>query len=305
MSQSYGSRDDEQSVSTIHHAFDLGINFLDTADIYGEGHNEELVGWAIHDRRGEVFLATKFGFVSKEKRKFGIDGRPEHVRRACEASLGRLNTDVIDLYYLHRVDPEVSIEETVQAMADLVSEGKVRFLGLSEASAATIRRAQSVHPITALQSEYSLWTRDVEASVLPACRELGVGFVPFSPLGRGLFTGTLKSADAFSEKDARRNFPRFQGENFERNLALAHKFEQMAQEKRCTPAQLALAWLLAQGDDLVPIPGTKRRAYIEENLGALEVTLTADDLARISEIAPPGVAAGNRYNEDAMKLVDG
>ncbi len=305
MSQSYGSRDDEESVRTLYHALDLGINFLDTADIYGEGHNEELVGRAIRDRRAEVFLATKFGFVSKEERKFGVDGRPEHARRACEASLKRLGTDVIDLYYLHRVDPLVPVEETLQAMAELVSAGKVRFLGLSEVSAETLRRAQAIHPIAALQSEYSLWTREAEANALPACRELGVGFVAFSPLGRGMFTGKIKSADTFSEKDARRNFPRFQGENFERNLALAGRVEQIADEKRCAPAQLALAWMLSQGDDLIPIPGTKRKAYIEENLGALAVELTAADIARISEIAPPGAAAGNRYNEDAMKLVDG
>lgn len=304
MSQSYGVRDDQESIRAIHHALDLQINFLDTADIYGEGHNEELIGRAIRDRRQAVFLATKFGFVLNAK-NMTVDGRPEYVREACDASLRRLGTDVIDLYYLHRVDPQVRVEETWAAMAELVRAGKVRYLGLSEVSAETLGRAARIHPITALQSEYSLWSREVEPRILPACRDLGIGFVAFSPLGRGMFTGRIRSEADFSETDARKNFPRFQGENFERNLALAQRFEQMAVGKRCTTAQLALAWLVACGEDIVPIPGTKRRAYIEENIGALAVELTAEDLARIDELAPPDAAAGDRYNEEAMRLVEG
>jgi len=305
MSQSYGTRDDDESLATIHRALELGIDFLDTADTYGAGRNEEFVGRAIAGRRNDVVLATKCGFVWDENGKpRGIDGSPQHVREACEASLSRLRVEVIDLYYLHRVDPRVPIEETVGAMSDLVSEGKARFLGLSEVSTETLRRAHSVHTIIALQSEYSLWTRDVEAEILPACRELGVGFVPFSPLGRGFLTGQIKSPEDFPEDDMRRHLPRFQGENFHRNIELVKQVEKIAAEKGCTPAQLALAWVLAQGDTIVPIPGTKRRKYLEENVGALEVELSADDLQRIEEAMPQGAIAGPRYSEDMMRLVD-
>ena len=304
MSQSYGLRDDEESIATIHRALALGLNFIDTADIYGKGHNEELVGKAIRESRRDVVLATKFGLPLEGGRPSGVDGRPDYVHQACEASLRRLGIEVIDLYYLHRVDREVPIEETVGAMAELVRQGKVRFLGLSEVSPATLRRAHDVHPITAVQSEYSLWSRDVETAGLPACRELGIGFVPFSPLGRGFLTGKVKSTDELTEGDGRRLMPRFQGDNFKQNLTLAEHLEEMAAEKGCQPAQLALAWVLAQGDDVVPIPGTKRRRFLEENLGALNIELTASDLARLDEIAPPGVAAGQRYNEDGMRLLD-
>lgn len=305
MSQSYGARDDAESVRTLHHALDLGVNFIDTADIYGKGHNEELIGQALQGKRDRVVLATKFGLLLEDERPWNVDGRPDHVRRACEASLRRLSVETIDLYYLHRVDPEVPIEETVGAMAELVRAGKVRFLGLSEVAPATLRRAQRVHPITALQSEYSLWTRDIEPEVLPTCRELGVGLVAFSPLGRGFLTGQLKSAAQLTEGDARHNFPRFQDENFARNLALVEQLVELAAVKGCSPAQLALAWVLAQGDDIVPIPGTKRRAYLEENLGALALELMPADLARLERIAPPGIAAGQRYYEEALKLVNG
>jgi aryl-alcohol dehydrogenase-like predicted oxidoreductase len=305
MSQSYGARDDAESVHTIHHALDLGVNFIDTADIYGKGHNEELIGQALRGRRDHVVLATKLGLLLEEARPWNVDGRPDHVRRACDASLRRLGVETIDLYYLHRVDPEIPIEETVGAMAELVRAGKVRFLGLSEVAPATLRRAHRVHPITALQSEYSLWSRDIEPEVLPTCRELGVGLVAFSPLGRGFLTGQLKSAAQLTEGDARHNFPRFQDENFARNLALVEQLEELAAVKGCSPAQLALAWVLAQGEDVMPIPGTKRRAYLEENLGALELELTPADLARLDRIAPPGIAAGERYYEEALKLVNG
>ena len=295
MSQAYGDADRDESIATIHRALDLGVTFLDTSDVYGSGHNEELVGTAIAGRRDEVQLATKFSLSRDEHGDMRIDGRPENVRACAEASLRRLGVDVIDLYYQHRVDAKVPIEDTVGAMAELVEQGKVRYLGLSEASAASIRRAVAVHPIAALQSEWSLWTRDLEDDVLGVAREHGIGIVPFSPLGRGFLTGAITSPADFGEDDFRRGHPRFTGEAFEVNLRLVDAVRSLAAEKGASPGQLALAWVLSRGDDVVPIPGTKRRSYLEENVGAAAVELTADDLARLDAIAPPGVAAGGRY----------
>src|SRR5436190_10280206 len=298
MSEFYGPRDDAESLRTIDRALELGIDFLDTADVYGPFANEELLATALEGRRERVVLATKFGNVRSPDGKFlGIDGRPEYVRAAAEASLKRLRVDVIDLYYQHRVDVKVPIEETVGAMADLVKAGKVRYLGLSEAAPATIRRAHTVAPISALQTEYSLWTRDPEGELLATCRELGIGFVAYSPLGRGFLTGAFKSADTFGPEDRRSIMPRFQGDNFTRNLALVERVKALAASRRVTPGQLALAWVLAQGDDIVPIPGTKRRNYLEENAGAADLALSAADLAAIAEVAPPNVAAGARYGD--------
>jgi aryl-alcohol dehydrogenase-like predicted oxidoreductase len=305
MSEFYGPGDETESIATIHRALDLGLNFLDTADMYGMGANETLVGKAIRDRRAQVVLATKFGNVRDAAGKFiGVNGRPEYVRAACDASLKRLGLDVIDLYYQHRVDPQVPIEETVGAMRELVQAGKVRFLGLSEAAPATLRRAVRVHPIAALQTEYSLWSRDVEAEILPTCRELGIGFVSYSPLGRGFLSGKIRKVDDLAETDWRRNSPRFQEANLKRNLELVRRINRTARAKHCTPAQLALGWVLAQGEDIVPIPGTKRRLYLEENLGALQVNLTPGNLKSLSEMAPLGIAAGERYPAQAMQAVN-
>jgi aryl-alcohol dehydrogenase-like predicted oxidoreductase len=297
MSEFYGSADEGEAIATIQRALELGITLLDTADMYGPYTNERLVGDAIADRRDEVVLATKFGFVRdpEDPRVRGVNGRPEYVLQACDASLRRLAVDHIDLYYQHRVDPDVPIEETVGAMAELVDAGKVRFLGLSEAAPETIRRAHAVHPITALQSEYSLWSRDVEEEVLPTIRELGIGLVAYSPLGRGFLTGRIAAADDLEQGDFRRNNPRFQGENLSRNLELVNRVKEIATDKDCTPGQLALAWVMAQGDDIVPIPGTKRRTYLEQNVAAVELELDAEDLRRLDEAAPVGAAAGDRY----------
>ena len=306
MSEFYGPRDEAESLATLHHALDRGVNFLDTADMYGSGHNEQLLGQLLQTRRAEVVVATKFGFVRDPANPAArvVSGRPEYVRAACEASLRRLGIETIDLYYLHRVASDTPIEDTVGAMAGLVRAGKVRYLGLSEAGAGSIRRAQAVHPIAALQSEYSLWTRDPEEGPLAICRELGIGFVPYSPLGRGFLTGQIKRYEDFAPDDQRRNQPRFQGENFSRNLTLVQRIQQLAAGKGCTPGQLALAWVLAQGADLVPIPGTRRRRNLDENLGALDLSLSAEERAELSAIFPAGIAAGHRYPAGMLGLVD-
>ncbi|MBW4649674.1 MAG: aldo/keto reductase [Kastovskya adunca ATA6-11-RM4] len=296
MSEFYGTGDEAESIATIHRALELGVTFLDTADMYGSGANERLVGKAIKDRRDRVILATKFGIERGEDSSFrGINGSPEYVHQACDASLQRLGIDYIDLYYLHRVDPKVPIEDTIGAMAELVQQGKVRYIGLSEAAPATIRRAHAAHPITALQTEYSLWSRDPEDEILPTVRELGIGFVPYSPLGRGFLSGKIASPDDFADDDYRRNMPRFQGENFDKNLQVVERVKEIAAEKGVTPGQLAIAWLLAQGEDIVPIPGTKRRSYLEENVAATDISLTPAECDRIDEAAPKSIAAGNRY----------
>ena len=306
MSEFYGPADEVESVATIHRALDLGINLLDTADVYGPYTNEQLVGQAIAGRRDHVVLATKFGIVrGSDPQARGVNGRPEYVRACCEASLKRLGVDHIDLYYQHRVDPKVPIEDTVGALAELVWQGKVRYIGLSEAAPATLRRAHAVHPITALQTEYSLWSRDPEDEILPTCRALGVGFVAYSPLGRGFLTGRFQTFDDLPAGDFRRGSPRFQGANFQKNLDLVRKVEEIAREKRCTSAQLALTWLLARGNDIVPIPGTKQRARLEENAQAVGIALSKSELARIDAVAPTGVAAGARYAETGMRLLDG
>jgi aryl-alcohol dehydrogenase-like predicted oxidoreductase len=306
MSDFYGDRDEQESIATLNRALELGITFFDTADAYGPHTNEELIGRVLKPHRDHIVLATKFGILRDPgKPGFrGINGKPDYVRQSCEGSLRRLQVDCIDLYYQHRVDPDTPIEETIGAMAELVQQGKVRFLGLSEASAESIRRAHAIHPITALQSEYSLWTRDPESEILPTCRELGIGFVPYSPLGRGFLTGKIQKPEDLPEDDYRRSTPRFQGENFQRNLDIVKRVEEIAREKHCTPAQLTLAWVLAQGNHIVPIPGTKRRKYLQENIGALAVDLTSKDLERIDEVAPKDAFAGSRYPEAMMKLLN-
>jgi aryl-alcohol dehydrogenase-like predicted oxidoreductase len=305
MSDFYGDGDEAESIATIHRAIEFGVTFLDTADVYGMGRNEELVGKAIKGRRGKVILATKFGNVRKADGTFvGVNGKPDYVRSACEASLRRLQVDMIDLYYQHRVDPNTPIEDTVGAMAGLIEAGKVRYLGLSEAASDTIRRAQKVHPIAALQTEYSLWSRDPEGELLDTVRELGIGFVAYSPLGRGFLTAKISSLDDLADNDWRRSMPRFEQENFRRNMELVERIEALAARKGCSAAQLALAWVLAQGDDIVPIPGTKRRGYLEENIGALEVHLAPEELAEIDAMLPAGAAAGSRYSAPGMRAIN-
>ncbi|WP_275295062.1 aldo/keto reductase [Amycolatopsis sp. La24] len=305
MSHGYGATDDAQSIETLRHAVDLGVNFLDTSDFYGSGHNEELIGRAIADRRDEVVLATKFGIANRLGEPTKVRGDAAYVHQACDASLRRLGIDHIDLYYLHRVDPDVPIEETVGAMAELVQAGKVRHLGLSEASAQTVRRAHAVHPIAALQSEWSLWTRGLEAEIAPACRELGIGIVPFSPLGRGFLTGRYRSTETMADNDVRRYQPRFADGNLDRNLAIVAKLEELAAAKEVTTGQLALAWVQARGEDVVPIPGTRRKQYLEENLAALTVDLTTDDLAAIEAVAAPENFVGERYDATHLAFVNG
>ena len=307
MSEFYGAHDDAESIKLIHHALDAGLDFLDTADIYGPHTNEVLVGKAIKGRRNDVFLATKFGIVRdpRDPSKRGVSGRPDYVRAACDASLKRLGVDHIDLYYQHRIDRTTPIEDTMGALADLVQVGKIRYAGLSEPSAATLERAHAVHSVTAVQSEYSLWTRDPEDGILQTCEKLGIGFVPYSPLGRGFLTGAIKSQDDFDDDDYRKHSPRFEGENFAKNLKLVDRVRELASGKGCTPAQLALAWVLAQGEHIVPIPGTKRIKYLGENLGALDVILEAADLAAIDEVFPRDVAAGTRYHASMMSLLRG
>ncbi|MDA0739464.1 MAG: aldo/keto reductase [Nitrospirae bacterium] len=305
MSEFYGQANQQEALATLHLAIERGLNFFDTADIYGQGRNEEFVGAALKEHRSKIILATKFGIVRNDHGEFvGVNSRPDYVRSACEASLKRLGVEVIDLYYQHRVDPDTPIEDTVGAMADLVHAGKVRYLGLSEASAQTLRKAHAVHPIAALQSEYSLWTRDPEEEILPTCRELGIGFVPYSPLGRGFLAHNIAKPEDLDDKDSRRKNPRFRPENFQKNLQLVEAIEGLANKKRCTPAQLALAWVLTQGKDIIPIPGTTKRTHLESNITALDICLSPEDLTHINHIAPLGVAAGDRYPEVGMTWVN-